>query len=235
MVDMPRSDRLANLITVLRDGRLHRAQDLADRLGVSLRTIYRDMDRLIGAGLPVEGTRGLGYKTTAAVTLPVLNLSLAELEALQLGLAIVGERQDAELARAARAVLAYIDAGLPADRGNTAAMPGPIPYPLSDAARGFAHMPALRAALKVRQKLRIASRDPAGTLSERVVRPLQLEYWGRLWTLAAWCETRDGLVLLRVDHIETLQLLPQLFLDEPGKTLADYLATSAEPGGTGQT
>lgn len=44
---MPRADRLVEMIRILRDGRLHRAEDLASRLGTSLRTIYRDMDRLI--------------------------------------------------------------------------------------------------------------------------------------------------------------------------------------------
>jgi predicted DNA-binding transcriptional regulator YafY len=66
---MRRTDRLFDLVTALRDGRLHRAQDLAARLEVSVRTIYRDMETLQASGIPVEGERGVGYMLTAPVTL----------------------------------------------------------------------------------------------------------------------------------------------------------------------
>lgn len=222
---MHRTDRLFDLIQILRDGRLHRAQDLADRLGVSVRTIYRDMDTLITSGVPIEGERGLGYMATAAITLPPLNLTLTELEALHLGMAIVGEAADAELQKAAHSLSAKIDAVLPEDRTTPPAGWGFAIYPFADAARGFAHMPALRAAVRARQKLRIGYRDQSGTLTDRVIRPLQMEYWGRLWTVTVWCELRADFRVFRVDRIETLKVLPQLFVDEAGKTLADYLAT----------
>ena len=76
---MSRTDRLFQIIQLLRDGRLHRGGDIAKRFGVSLRTIYRDMDTLIASGLPVEGERGLGYMMTAPITLPPLNLTFEEL------------------------------------------------------------------------------------------------------------------------------------------------------------
>ena len=108
-----RPDRLFTLISILRDGRLHRASDLAAQLGVSLRSIYRDMDTLASSGVPVSGERGLGYQMTAPVTLPPLNLSKVELEALHLGMAVVSEAEDAELRDAARSLSAKIDAVLP--------------------------------------------------------------------------------------------------------------------------
>ena len=94
MIRMTRSDRLIDLVQILRDGRLHRGRDLAVRLGVSLRTIYRDMDTLVASGLPIEGERGIGYMMTAPITLPPLNLTLEELEALHLGLEVVGKAGD---------------------------------------------------------------------------------------------------------------------------------------------
>lgn len=94
---MRRTDRLFDLIQILRDGRLHRAQDMAEQLEVSVRTVYRDMDTLVSSGLPVAGERGLGYMMTAPITLPPLNLTLAELEALHLGMAVVAEAADEEL------------------------------------------------------------------------------------------------------------------------------------------
>jgi len=57
---MRRTDRLFDIIQILRDGTLHRAQDIAERLEVSVRTIYRDMDTLVASGVPVSGERGVG-------------------------------------------------------------------------------------------------------------------------------------------------------------------------------
>jgi biotin operon repressor len=114
-VSMARKDRLFSLIQILRDGNLYRACDLAELVGVSLRTLYRDMDTLAASGVPIRGERGLGYQITAAYTLPALNLTKTELEALHLGLAAVGESEDAELSAAAKALSRRIDGVLPED------------------------------------------------------------------------------------------------------------------------
>lgn len=226
---MRRTDRLFSLIVILRDGRLHRAQDLAERLAVSIRTIYRDMDTLMASGVPIEGERGLGYMATAAVTLPPLNLTLTELEALHHGLAIMGGSDDPDLQASARSLAAKIDAVLPEDRSAEPGGWGLAVYPLADAARGFRHMPQIRAAIRARQKLGLDHREPDGRMRGLTLRPLQLEYWGRLWTVTGWDETAGGFVVLRVDRIDTLRALPGLFVDEPGKSLADYLAQIEAP------
>jgi predicted DNA-binding transcriptional regulator YafY len=219
-----RTDRLFELIQILRDGRLHRAADMAERLEVSVRTIYRDMDTLVASGIPVEGERGVGYMMTAPVTLPPLNLTMAELEALHLGMAVVAEAADDDLRKAARSLSAKIDAVLPEDRAAPPQGWGFAVYPFADAAAGFAHMPPIRAAIRSRQKLRLTYRALDDTPSRRTVRPLQLEYWGRIWTLTAWCEARGDFRVFRVDRIEAIEILPELFVDEPGRTLADYMA-----------
>ena len=221
---MRRSDRLIELLSLLRDGERHTAEEMAARLGVSVRTIYRDMDRLQASGVPVEGTRGRGYRATGAIALPPLTLTPAELEALNLGIAIVSEAGDADLARAAATLGDKIDAVLP-ERAIAEAEAWKFAiHPLADAARGLGHMPTLRSAIRARQKLRLAFRDGEGTPSERIIRPLLLENWGRVWTLTAWCETRGDFASFRVDLIETATALPEIFADEPGRTLADYEA-----------
>ncbi|MGD9295682.1 MAG: WYL domain-containing protein, partial [Roseobacter sp.] len=95
-------------------------------------------------------------------------------------------------------------------------------YPFADAARGFTHMPTLRAAIRARQKLRLTYTSKDDAVTTRVVRPLHMEYWGRVWTLTAWCELREDHRVFRVDLIRTAEALPELFVDEPGKTLADF-------------
>ncbi|SFP20036.1 helix-turn-helix transcriptional regulator [Tranquillimonas alkanivorans] len=220
---MHRTDRLYELIQILRDGRLHRAHEMARKLGVSLRTIYRDMETLMASGVPVQGSRGMGYRMTAPITLPPLNLTLAELEALQLGLMVVAEAGDDEQTAAAHALSDKIDAVLPEDRSAMPRELGLAVYPFAEAAHGFRHMPAIRAAIRARQKLRVSYSDTDGTDSQRTIRPLKLDYWGRVWTVTAWSETDADFRVLRADRIGELRVLPELFVEERGKTLMDYL------------
>ncbi|SEN47245.1 HTH domain-containing protein [Gemmobacter aquatilis] len=110
---MSRNDRLFDLVQILRDGRLHRSSDLAQRLGVSTRTIWRDMAVLAGSGLPVEGERGVGYILRAPVTLPPLILTIDELAVLQQFLAATSEAPEGTLPRGARSLAAKIAAVLP--------------------------------------------------------------------------------------------------------------------------
>ncbi|MEM9853318.1 MAG: YafY family protein [Pseudomonadota bacterium] len=225
---MARPDRLYDLIQILKDGRLHRAEDIAVRLRVSPRTVYRDMNTLAASGLPVEGTRGIGYRITAAITLPPLNLTKIELEALHLGLAVVGEAGDGDLKGAASSLSAKIDAALPEDRRDAPSGFGFSIYPFADAAFGFQHMPPLRRAIRARQKAQLGYVSRQAERSLRTVRPLQLDYWGRVWTLTAWCELIEDFKEFRVDKIESLKILPAIFTEEIGKRLEDYLVKSGK-------
>lgn len=219
---MARSDRLFRLLALLQDGALHRAADLARALDVSARTIYRDMEALVAAGLPVAGTRGTGYRLAELTTLPPLRLSPAELEALSLGIAIVQESADPDLAGAAAALAQKVDAALPAE-----ALPPSENWLFAfaagaSAARGFSLMAPIRSAIRGRQKLRLTGQDSAGTPGSQTVRPLRLDHRGRAWVLTAWSETHGAFRLFRLDLVEAAAPLPELFVDEPGKTLADY-------------
>ncbi len=224
---MRRTDRLFDLILLLRDGRLHRAEDLAQSLDVSVRTIYRDMDSLVLSGVPVAGERGLGYMMTAPITLPPLNLTKTELEALHFGLAVVGEAADPELQDAAQSLSAKIDAVLPEDRTTPPSSWGFAVYPFKDAAAGFRFMPQIRQAIRARQKLQISYAAPDAPPLDRVIRPLQMEYWGRVWTVTCWCELRADFRSFRVDRIRSLKVMAELFVDEQGKSLADYISRQA--------
>jgi predicted DNA-binding transcriptional regulator YafY len=219
---MRRTDRLFDIIQILRDGNLHRAQDIADRLEVSVRTIYRDMDTLVASGVPVQGERGVGYMALEAITLPPLTLTAPELEALNLGMAIVAEAADPDLKSAALSLAAKIDAVSTVQTKAEAEAWKFAVYPFADAARGFSHMGTLRSAIKSRQKLHLDYRRIDETLTRRTIRPLHMEYWGRVWTLTAWCELRQDFRVFRIDLIENATPLPQLFVDEPGKRLSDY-------------
>lgn len=213
---MSRPDRLFDLLQHLRDGRLHRAEDLAAELKVSQRTLYRYMDRLVASGVPIVGQRGVGYRLRNEIVLPPLTLTPDELEALQLGIAIVAETPDPALKSSALSLAARLDAALPTE---------PLPpdaawkqefAPSLSIARGFSHMPVLRSAIAGRQKLRLVMQGQSGTM-----RPLKLDHVGRVWTLAVWCEDSADFRDIRVDLIESVTPLPELFVDEPGKRLRD--------------
>ncbi len=219
---MRRTDRLFDLIQILRDGRLHRASEMAGRLGVSVRTIWRDVATLAASGLPVEGERGVGYILRAPITLPPMILNAVELEALRLGLRLAAAGDDATLARAARALAKKIASVTPApspeDPGDLFAFPGPTDN------RAPAHLPVLRRAIKAQERVTITYIDPRGLESHRDIRPLALEKSARVSTLAAFCEARGDFRSFRVDRIMAVGVTGERFPLEPGRSLADYRA-----------
>jgi predicted DNA-binding transcriptional regulator YafY len=218
---MRRTDRLFELIQILRDGRLHTARDMADRLEVSVRTLWRDMATLIASGLPVEGERGVGYILREPVTLPPLTLTPDEVQALTLGLALVTRGADPSLTRAAASLQGKIAAVLPARLLEGIGQDTWV-FPGDEAMAAARHLPGLRRAIRLRERVVIAYVDDAGRTSERPVRPLVLEFWGRVWTLASWCETRGDFRSFRVDRIESQVLTGATFPDEPGRDLATW-------------
>jgi predicted DNA-binding transcriptional regulator YafY len=236
---MPQTGRLFDLIQILRDGRLHTARDLAERLEVSTRTIWRDMLRLQASGLPVEGERGLGYMLRETVDLPPLTLTGDEIAALRLGAVLVARGADPGLARAAESLRSKVETVLPP---RLAALPGDPVFVFAgeEAGAGARHLPALRRALRDGLRVTIDYAGAEGVASRRDLRPLQLEFWGRVWTLAAWCELRGDFRSFRLDRIDAVTVGQDRCPQEPGRTLADYLArvtpgSDAARGGKDET
>ena len=223
---MRRTDRLFDLIQILRDGRLHRAGEMAQRLDVSVRTIWRDMATLMASGLPVEGERGVGYILRAPITLPPMILTGAELEALRAGVRLVADGPDPALARAARVLATKIASVTPAP--PEAEADDLFTFTGKETNRATAHVPLLRRAIKARQRLTLTYIDPEGRETHRDIRPLALDLTARVWTLAAWCDQRKGFRSFRVDRIMALEETGETFAPEPGRTLADYRALMAD-------
>lgn len=225
---MRRTDRLFELIQILRDGRLHTARDMAERLEVSTRTLWRDMATLIASGLPVEGERGVGYILREPVTLPPLTLTPDEVQALTLGLQLVTRGADPSLTRAAESLLGKISAVLPARLLDGIGQDTWV-FPGAEALAAARHLPALRRAIRLHERVMIGYVDGSGNPTERPVRPLVLEFWGRVWTLAAWCETRGDFRSFRIDRIETVTPTGEVAPPEPGRDLAAWRLRHADP------
>ena len=204
---MARADRLFDILQLLRDGDTVRAADLAAWLGVSERTLYRDMARLAANGVPVTGTPGTGYRLRDETVLPALSLDAEELEALNLGIAIVSEADDPALKAAAARLADKLDAVLPLD-GERSMPPLPSEHaPFASMARGFGYIPMLRAAIRARQKVELTGVD--GGIC--VLHPQALDYLGRVWTLHGWSETDGARRSIRVDLITGARALPAFF------------------------
>ena len=218
---MRRADRLFQLVQLIRGRRLSTADFLATRLEVSPRTVYRDVAALQQQGVPIDGAAGVGYRMQAGFDLPPLMFTKAEAQALVAAVRMAQPSLDSGLARQADALLSKILAILPpAERAaaESLALFAPLTG-IDDATR--ARLARLREATESRHKLRLDYLDLGGARSSRVVRPLACLFWGPVWTLAAWCELREGFRSFRVDRIEGLQVLDERFRDEAGKALAD--------------
>ena len=220
---MPRSDRLFDLIQILRDGRLLRAADLAQALGVSVRSIWRDMAVLAASGMPVEGERGVGYILRAPLTLPPMMLTPGEMMALRHGVRLVAEGSDAALATAGRTLAAKIATVAPAPRED-GAVGGEDLFTARAATPGRAgpHLPLLRKAVRQGERLTVALLDAQGQLTQRDIRPLALALTDGTWALAAWCDAPAGFATYGLDRLLDIVPRGETFPREPGKRLADY-------------
>ncbi|WP_280153601.1 YafY family protein [Piscinibacter sp. XHJ-5] len=220
---MRRADRLFELVQIIRGRRLSTADYLAERMEVSARTVYRDIADLQAQGVPIEGEAGVGYRMRPDFDLPPLMFTKDEAQALVASVRIAQPRLDAALARHAGGALSKILAVLPVAARAAAeslAVYAP-PIGLDEATR--AHLEGLRIAAESRRKVRLRYLDLKDRPSERLVRPLGCFYWSDVWTLAAWCEAREGFRNFRIDRIQEMHVLEERFRDEAGKTLADLL------------
>jgi len=221
---MRRADRLFQIIQLLRRRRtVTTAAQLAGRLEVSERTVYRDIRDLMLAGTPIDGEAGVGYRIRPGYDLPPLMFDRDEIQALVLGARIVRQFGDPALARASDAILAKVAAVLPKELEPLLAETRLFVPSIAGGGRSADGLALAREALVTRRRLRFRYATERGDASERTVRPLGVFFWGRTWTLAAWCEMRVGFRNFRLDRISEPALGDQ-FDDEPGRTLRDLLA-----------
>ena len=208
---MRRADRLFQIIQYLQGRKLVTAKQLAERLEVSERTVYRDVQDLMLSGVPIEGEAGVGYMLRAGFHLPPLMFSPEEMEALITGARLVKSWAGDKLAMAADQAIAKIEHILPPklkqEIGDTRLFaPGFHSY-----SRHTVQMDALRTAINKRQVLRIEYLKEDGQASAREVWPLGLFFWGAVWTLAAWCELRSDYRNFRIDRIQNLREVDRKF------------------------
>lgn len=220
---MSRSQRLLDLIQVLRRHRRPVAgATLADELGISLRTLYRDIDTLKAQGAHIDGEAGVGYVLRPGFMLPPLMFSEEEIEALVLGSRWVADRADGPLGAAARNALAKIGAVLPDDLKESLDTSNLLIGPGEPVAAGDAELPVIRAAIRTERKVEIAYSDADGRASRRTIWPFALAFFDRVRVAVAWCELRNDYRHFRTDRIVMLKATKQRYPRRRQALLKDW-------------
>jgi len=218
-----RADRLFQIVQVLRGRRLTTAALLAQRLGVSERTVYRDIQALSLSGVPVEGEAGIGYRLRPDYDVPPLMFTAMEVEAMVAGLRLLKAWGGGALAAAADPALEKLMAALPPPR-RVAAQQSRIFAP------EYLNHPAVReafdtvhGAIGAQRLLRLDYIDAQQRVTERVVQPLGLFFWGNVWLLAAWCTARSDYRSFRLDRCRAIEILDEQFHETPDRSLNGFL------------
>jgi predicted DNA-binding transcriptional regulator YafY len=222
---MRRADRLFDVIQILRAaGRPVTAADLAAKLEVTARTIYRDIAALQASRVPIEGEAGIGYVLRGGFDLPPLMFTADEIEAIVVGARLTRRTGDPALQEAAERVLSKVTVILPdALRAHLIAAPvfvsgrgAPVPSAVD--------LAEIRAAIHDRRKLRLEYVDEKGARTRRTVWPIAVAYYTDTTLVAAWCELRADYRHFRTDRIAAAAVLDDKFPTDGGKLMADWLA-----------
>lgn len=222
---MSRSERLLHLLQVLRRYRRPvRGQVLAEQLGVSIRTLYRDIASLQAQGAMIEGEPGVGYVMKPGFMLPPMMFRSEELDALVLGMRWVADRCDETLSAGALSTLAKIAAVLPAELRreldeSSLLVGAPLKRPAHKVSPDL-----LRAAVRAEHKLNITYVDAGGVHSQRVVWPFALVYFDQARVLMCWCELRAAFRNFRSDRISNVDQLEQRYPKRRSALLREWRA-----------
>ena len=211
---MSRTGRLLELIGILRARRMPvAALDLARELGISQRSIYRDIETLRSLGAPIEGQAGVGYELRAGFFLPEFAFSPDELDALILGLGWVQQRADQALAQSSESALAKILSAKNSGSKNNDTPPLVTAASVSERVDP-PQTALLRDAIRRQRKVAISYEDAQGALSDRTIWPIAIVYFDDVRIVAAWCEDRSAFRHFRVDRLRVRATLEDRY---PGR------------------
>ena len=229
---MRRADRLFQIVQHLRLRKTRAtARELARKLEVSERTIYRDVQDLGRSGVPIEGEAGVGY-VLRGFDVPPLMFTREEIEALVVGARMVEAWTTEELSRAARQALLKIEAALPERLRADLSRPQIYAMNFGESREDVrAALDVIRRAIEESRYVEFDYAREDGEASRRGVQPLGLYFWGNVWTLAAWCELRQDFRNFRLDRMSGIAC-GAVFEPVAGRTLEDFSAAMRARGRT---
>jgi predicted DNA-binding transcriptional regulator YafY len=220
-----KASRLFEIIQILRLAkRPVTAAQIAERLGVVSRSIYRDIAALQSMRVPIEGGRGIGYILRSGFDLPPLMFSVEEMEAIVLALALLDRTGDMELKLAAKRVNQKIASAVPPPLrqtleanalhawGAAAPLPEGVDFAL------------VRRAIRGEQKAEIRYCDQFGRITKRKIWPLALIYYSDVANIVAWCELRQAIRNFRADRVEESIFIEEFFPASGDRLRQEWIA-----------
>jgi predicted DNA-binding transcriptional regulator YafY len=222
---MRRADRLFDIIQSLRTAaRPMTAAAIADKLEVTVRTIYRDIAALQASRVPIEGAPGLGYVLRCGFDLPPLMFTADEADAIAIGVRLLRRLRDPKLQSAAESVLAKLAAVVPDPlQPHLVAAPVFVSEGSAPPVSGV-DLAELRSAIHETRKISIDYADEGGRQTRRTIWPLAMAYYVDVTLIGAWCELRNDFRHFRVDRILSSRVLDERFPADNGKLMAEWLA-----------
>lgn len=225
---MSRSDRLFRLLQALRTLPAPvTAARLADETGVSVRSIYRDIESLRTAGAEIGGERGYGYCLIEDGTLPPQMFSRIEIEALVLGLAEVSHMGDPALAKAAAAVLGKVAATLPSVGQQHLLHAVSQVYRFEERFPALPDMRLIREGCWREEAVQIRYADGKSAVTDRLIWPLAIVYANNMLVVLAWCCLREDFRMFRAERIQQMEAVDVSFRPRRVALLRTYLAQLA--------
>lgn len=220
---MRRADRLFRIVELLKTRRYAvTAQQMAELLEVSKRTIYRDIMDLSLSGVPIIGEAGVGYMLDESYVVRPLMFSLEELDALMLGIQMVRSWTDSALADAATSALDKIGAVLPLPLRNDM-MSAALFAPQTGYSEGIdVDFAEIRQSIRTKNYISFRYQSLDNRITQRHVRPLAIAFFASSCLLMGWCSTRHDFRNFRLDRMSNLLVLDEVFRDEDGKRLSDF-------------
>ncbi|HJS09941.1 YafY family protein [Sphingopyxis sp.] len=220
---MDKTGRLFAIIDSLRRRRRPvTAEILAEEQGVSVRTLYRDVQALVALGAPIDGEAGVGYVLRPGFFLPPLMFTADELEALVLGARWVEGRQDGALSRAAGLALAKIAAASPDELKQRIDEAGLWPVSSGWREINAPLLATVRAAMRAEKTLHIGYADASGAATERAIWPAALAYFEEKHIIAAWCLLRQDFRSFRIDRVTSARIGDEGFGRRRAVLMADF-------------
>ncbi len=209
---MSRAQRLLELIQILREHRYPvSGETLATELGISLRTLYRDIATLQAQGADIRGEAGVGYVLQPGFMLPPLMFTEDEIEAIVLGSRWVADRADERLGASAASAIAKIASVLPPPLRREFDDSGLLIGPSTRIHGETIDPQPIRLSIRQQRKLLIHYTDQHESTSQRTIWPFALGYFDQCRILAAWCELRDGYRHFRTDRIHQIDVLDETY------------------------
>ncbi|AFL86949.1 putative transcriptional regulator [Terriglobus roseus DSM 18391] len=220
---MRRADRLFRIVSLLRSGRMMTGAQLAERLQISPRTLYRDVADLQRTGTPITGEAGVGYTLRKDEHLPPMHFTPEEMTALVLGARMAGAWGSESTQSAANDALVKIEAALPAEHRSRVDRVLLFAPSFAHPAQTRKLLDRLHEACTKNRVMRFGYTDEAGRETERAVHPLGLFFWGNRWTLVAWCRRRDDFRHFRLDRMREVAVSDEVFASKRGQRLQDFI------------